>query len=227
MKQFYELDVPFQTVDKWLDRYTGMLNDYVSTLTPQLSGKWHEDEMKIKAKGGQTEDDGTQWKWLWNVMDKGTRFQLASEISNTKNEVNSMNAFLKAKEIAKAIPHEIVTDKAGSAKNGIERAFIHDKVKPKHTLIKSGAGTPHANEWAERLNNTVRERTKIQRGWKTDDTPLKEGQRLYYNFIREHQSLKGLTPAEMAGLFQASGQNRWMELLKKAMILAKSFPNTT
>lgn len=217
LKQFYELDVSFQTVDRWLVKYVSLLDDYVSTLTPQLSGKWHEDEMKIKAKGGDREDDGSQWKWLWNVMDKGTRFQLASEISNTKNEVNSMNAFLKAKEIAKAIPHEIVTDKAGSAKNGIERAFIHDAVKPKHTLIKSGAGTPHANEWAERLNNTVRERTKIQRGWKTDNTPLREGQRLYYNFIREHQSLNGLTPAEMAGLFEASGQNRWMELLKNSL----------
>jgi len=72
-------------------------------------------------------------------------------------------------------------------------------------------------EWGERSNNTVRERTKIQRGWKADDTPLREGQRLYYNFIREHQGLEGRTPAEMAGLYQASGENRWMELLKKAV----------
>lgn len=217
LKQFNGLDMPHQTVWYLTDKYVKLLNDYVSTLTPQLSGKWHEDEMKIKAKGGEVEEDGTQWKWLWNVMDKGTRFQLASEISKTKNEVNSMRTFLRAKEIAKAIPHEIVTDKAGSAPRGIERAFITDKTKPKHTMIVSGAGTPHANEWAERLNNTVRERTKVQRGWKKEDTPLREGQRLYYNFIREHQSLGGLTPAEMAGLYEASGRNRWMELLKKAL----------
>jgi len=105
---------------------------------------------------------------------------------------------------------------------GIERAFIHDTIKPKHTLIKTGAGYPKGNQWAERLNNTVRERTKIQRGWKSDDTPLKEGQRLYYNCIRENQSLKGLTPVEMAGLYQASGQNRWMELLKKAIASEKA-----
>ncbi len=118
------------------------------------------------------------------------------------------------------IPREIVTDKAGSAHLGVARAFANDTKKPKHTMIISGAGTPHANEWAERLNNTVRERTKIQRGWKKDDTPLREGQRLYYNFIREHQGLEGLTPAEMAGLYQASGRNRWMELLKKASRLS-------
>lgn len=217
LKQFYELDVPFQTVWKWLDKYVRLLNQYVSSLTPQLSGKWHEDEMKIKAKGGYVEEDGSQWKWLWNVMDKGTRFQLASEISKTKNEVNSIRAFRRAKEIAHAIPHEIVTDKAGSAAGGVEGAFLFDKEKPKHTMIVTGAGTPNANEWAERMNNTVRERIKVQRGWKKDDTPLKEGQKLYYNFIREHQSLQGLTPAEMAGLFEASGRNRWMKLLELSL----------
>jgi len=219
LKQFNGVEVSFQTVNRWLGKYVTLLNDYVSTLTPQLSGKWHEDEMKLKVKGGEVEQDGTQWKWLWNVMDKGTRFQLAEEISKTKNEVNSARAFLRAKEIAKALPREIVTDKAGQAPRGIERAFIHEPAsqRPKHTLIKTGAGYPNGNQWAERLNNTVRERTKIQRGWKSDDTPLREGQRLYYNFIRENQGLEGLTPAEMAGLYQASGMNRWMELLKAAI----------
>lgn len=36
---------------------------------------------------------------------------------------------------------------------------------------------------------------------------------LYYNFIRPHQSLEGLTPAEMAGL----DKETWMSLLKKAL----------
>lgn len=217
LRQFQGLEVNFSTIYTWLQKYVKAMDSYVSTLTPQLSGKWHEDEMKLKVKGGEIEQDGTQWKWLWNVMDKGTRFQLAAEISKTKNELNSMRAFLRAKEIAKAIPREIVTDKAGSAPRGIERAFILDKEQPKHTMIVSGASHPNGNQWAERLNNTVRERTKIQRGWKSDKTPIREGQRLYYNFIRENQGLEGRTPAEMAGLFEASERNRWMALMRKAM----------
>lgn len=208
LKQFYQLEVPFQTVWKWLDKYVRIMNRYVSTLVPQLTGKWNEDEMAIKVKG--------EMRWLWNVMDHGTRMQLASEISKTKNELDSMRAFLKAKEIAKAIPREIVTDKMGATPMGIERAFIVEG-KPKHTVALAGATTPHANEWAERLNNTVRERIKTQRGWKSENTPLREGQRLYYNFIREHGGLNGLTPAEMAGLRVASAENRWMELLKRAI----------
>jgi transposase-like protein len=215
LKQFNGLDVSFQAVHYWLSKYVPLLNDYVSTLTPQLSGKWHEDEMAVRAKGGAPRKDVGQWKWLWNVMDKGTRFQLASEISTNKTEANSAQAFLKAKEIAKALPHEVVTDKAGMAPRGVRMAFGRGAVK--HTMINTGIGYPNGNQWAERLNNTVRERTKIQRGWKSDGSPIREGQRLYYNFIREHQGLGGLTPAEMAGLYQASGQNRWMELLKRAL----------
>ena len=226
LKQFYGLGVSFQTVWKWLDKYVGVMDDYVKTLTPQLSGQWHVDEMAIKVKGGEPRKDKGQWKWLWNVLDNETRFQLASEISKTKNEVNSMRAFLKAQEIAKVIPREIVTDKAGQAPRGIGRAFIHTPAskRPTHTMIVSGAGYPNGNQWAERLNNTVRERTKIQRGWKADNTPIRDGQRLYYNFIRENQGLDGRTPAEMAGLYQASEKNRWMALMKKALATQDETP---
>jgi transposase-like protein len=53
--------------------------------TPQLSGQWHVDEMAINVRGGKPSTIGEkgQWKWLWTVMDKGTRFQLAAEISQT------------------------------------------------------------------------------------------------------------------------------------------------
>ena len=44
---------------------------------------------------------------------------------------------------------------------------------------------------------------------------------LYYNFIRPHMTLEGKTPAQVAGLRVADGQNRWMELLKKALALQK------
>jgi hypothetical protein len=54
---------------------------------------------------------------------------------------------LRAKEIAKALPRRIVTDKAGQAPRGIERAFINDpkKPRPKHNMIVSGASYPNGN----------------------------------------------------------------------------------
>jgi len=39
----------------------------------------------------------------------------------------------------------------------------------------------------------------------------------YYNYLRPHQGLNGLTPAEMAGVHLGlNGGNRWLQLLKKA-----------
>jgi len=48
----------------------------------------------------------------------------------------------------------------------------------------------------------LRERDKVLRGMKSEDTPIREGFDIYYNFVRPHQALEGLTPADVAGLSQ-------------------------
>jgi len=73
-------------------------------------------------------------------------------------------------------------------------------------------GKPHAtNNRIERLNGTLCERVKVQRGWKTRQTPLAEGQRIQYNFVKPHQALKGETPAQAAGL-DIKGWKQLLEL---------------
>jgi len=52
----------------------------------------------------------------------------------------------------------------------------------------------------------------VQRGWKTKETPLAEGNRIQYNFVKPHLALEGKTPAQVAGL-DVKG---WKELLEKA-----------
>jgi putative transposase len=72
------------------------------------------------------------------------------------------------------------------------------------------------NNRVERLNGTLRERTKVSRGWKTGKTPIAEGQRIHYNFVKPHMALKGETPAKKAGVDVIKGKNKWMDLLKLA-----------
>ena len=38
-----------------------------------------------------------------------------------------------------------------------------------------------------------------------------------YNFIKPHNSIGGLTPAEMAGIGVENNENKWEELLKRSM----------
>jgi hypothetical protein len=87
---------------------------------------------------------------------------------------------------------------------------------PKH-VTKGGLRKHDAtNNRIERLNRAVRERVKVQRGWKRMKTPIAEGQRIHYNFVKPHRALAGQTPAEMAGV-GIQGKNKWLALLKLSL----------
>ena len=58
----------------------------------------------------------------------------------------------------------------------------------------------------------MRERVKVQRGWKTVKTELAEGQRIQYNFVKPHMALEGKTLANAAGL----NVKGWKALMDKA-----------
>ena len=78
-------------------------------------------------------------------------------------------------------------------------------------------GKPHANNnRVERLNGTLRERVKVQRGWKSMTSQIAEGQRIQYNFVKPHMALDGQTPAEAAGI-GLNQRNKWMELLRESI----------
>lgn len=57
---------------------------------------------------------------------------------------------------------------------------------------------------------------KVQRGWKSGKTPIAEGQRIHYNFVKPHEALEGQTPAERAGV-GVDGQDKWLSLLRAAL----------
>ena len=59
------------------------------------------------------------------------------------------------------------------------------------------------------------------RGLKVDTTPIIEGHRLYYNFIKPHEALDGKTPSEEAGII-IEGDNKWLTLMRNAMQYKKA-----
>ena len=76
------------------------------------------------------------------------------------------------------------------------------------------AGVVHINKM-ERQNGEVRDREKVARGLKNEDSPIIEGFPIFHNFIREHEGLGGRTPAEAAGI-KVEGQNKWLTLIQNA-----------
>ena len=74
------------------------------------------------------------------------------------------------------------------------------------------------NNVVERLQGTVRERDKVMRAFKQEESAQKilDGFRAYYNFIRPHQALQGKTPAEKANLLLNLKGNKWLEMIQRA-----------
>jgi hypothetical protein len=50
----------------------------------------------------------------------------------------------------------------------------------------------------------------------TAKTPIAEGQRIHYNFVKPHMALEGKTPAEASGIKLEEMKNKWLTLIQNA-----------
>jgi transposase-like protein len=208
LKQFYNLNISYMTVHRWIEKYIGVMNEYVNTLQPDIGDVWHTDEMMVNIGG--------DWEYLWNCMDERTRFQLASVVSKERKVRDARMVFKKAKKnCGGRKPKYIVTDGLGSYKRAIKKEFLTNTHETEH-LYNVGLQHHPNNNHVERLHGEIRSREKTMRAVKTEETPIVEGHRLYYNFIKPHMALNGKTPSEEAGI-TIEGDNKWLSLMKTAL----------
>jgi putative transposase len=73
----------------------------------------------------------------------------------------------------------------------------------------------------ERLNGEVRDREKVMRGLKIANISVLPGYQLYHNFLRPHEGIGNITPAEKCGI-KIEGENKWVTLIENA---SKSKPS--
>ena len=163
LSQFYGLKVDHSTIHRWIGKYCDIIETYVSTLEPDLGNIWHTDEMKIKVKG--------DWHWLWNVMDEKTRFQLVSVITKTREVNDARKAFGMSKEVTNGKkPALMVTDGLKSYRKAFNSEFYDHHQSCKHV---ADVGLQESlNNVLERMHGSIREREKVMRGLKVDDTPI-------------------------------------------------------
>src|SRR5919205_451581 len=107
----FDIEINFSTVYDWIKRYIPIISEYVNSLTPQLSDTWHADEIFVKMHGGLTYKGKTNLAFLWNVMDRDTRFLLASKISEARDINGAVAVFKEAIKNAQGNkPQQILTD---------------------------------------------------------------------------------------------------------------------
>jgi len=197
-----------KTVFMWIKKYTALMEKYLDKITPNVSDTWRADELFLKVKGNM--------KYLYALMDDQTRFWIAQEVADTKYTANIRPLFREGRKIAQKQPKTLITDGAPNFHEAIEKEFWTQRLetRPEHIREIRMNGQVHNNKM-ERLNGEIRDRERVMRTLEKPDSPILSGMQIYHNYVRPHESLKGRTPAEAAGI-KVEGENKWLTLIQNA-----------
>ena len=206
------VNVSHVSIYKWIQKYVGLMEDYLKQITPQVSDTWRADEMWMKFKGNP--------KYLYALLDDETRFWIAKEVAGDKLSKEAAdyasNLFSQGKEIAGKTPLTLITDGLHAYHQAWKREiYSNRRQQARHIEHATWKDQANDNRKMERFNGEVRDREKVMRGLKREDTPILTGYQIYHNYVRPHEALKGKTPAEMCGI-KVEGKNKWMTLIQNA-----------
>jgi transposase-like protein len=135
------------------------------------------------------------------------------KISRTVDDVRPL--FKKAKQIAGKWPNVLISDGAPNYNQAFkDEFFIRRKPRSRHIRHIRLQGD-HNNNKMERLNGEVRDREKVMRGLKIANTSVLPGYQLYHNFLRPHEGIGNITPAEKC-VIKIEGENKWVTLIENA-----------
>ncbi len=200
----YNNPVNPSTVYRWVIKYTIKALALLEDLKPKVSDTWVVDETVLKVAGHKV--------WFWDIIDDGTRFLIASFLSQTRGMPDVVTVMRRAWERTDKAPKTIISDGLKVYPDGIDRVFGSYS---KHIQTKGFTEDINTN-LIERFHGTLKERTKVLRGFKTLDTAelILDGFLINYNFFRPHMTLKNKTPAQVAGI--ESPVKNWTELVSYA-----------
>lgn len=210
LSQTYNNPVSRTSIYAWLIKYSDYAVKLLEPLTPKASGIFIADETAIKFND--------KLYWIWDIIDRDTRFLLASYLSPNRGTQQARILMELAAKRAGMIPKKVITDSLAAYLDGIELVFGADT---KH-IQSSPFSEIDSTNIIERFQATIKERTKVLWGFKTVPTArlILDGFAIHYNFFRPHLSLKDLppkgldkTPAQVAGI-KAPVKN-WTELVRK------------
>jgi putative transposase len=195
------VEVSHKTVFMWIRKYVKLMKDY-EQFTPNVSDTWRADELYVKIKGDM--------KYLFALIDDETRFWIAQEVAETKDKHDVRTLFTRAKYLMGKQPKTLITDGLATYSRSSMEVFS----QAQHTRHIRLQGDMNNNKM-ERFNGEIRDREKVMRGLKTNDTPILIGAQIFHNYIRSHEGLEGKTPSEACGI-KVEGKNKWLTLIQNA-----------
>lgn len=202
------VNVSHVAILKWIRKYVNLMDGYLDKITPQVGDKWRADEMYLKVKGNP--------KWLFAMIDDETRFWIAKQVAEKKWYGDVRPMYREAQRVAHKKPKILITDGAQNFATACRKEWWtrYPNNRTEHIRDITFHRTPHNNKM-ERFNGELRDREKVFRNIKREDTPILKGMQIYHNYVRPHMGMDGDTPAERAGI-RVEGENKWMTLIQNA-----------
>jgi transposase-like protein len=202
------VNISHVAVYKWIGKYVSIMQKYLDQIKPKVSDTWRADELYLKIKGDM--------KYLFALMDDETRFWIAQEVADSKYTHNAQRLFKLGKQVSGKKPKTLITDGLQAYHDAYFKEFWTRKkeTRTEHIQHISIRGD-HNNNKMERMNGEVRDREKVMRGLKKEDTPILTGYQIFHNYIRPHEGLNGKTPAEACGM-KIEGNNKWITIIQNA-----------
>jgi len=226
LKRFFPKDVNASTVYRWIMKYVPIMENFTDKQKIEASWQLQFDEVEYKRRISHT-GKGVKDEFFIDGIDIDSRFLVSSQYAEDRKNPTLNKVLGKAKQrIGNSNVKVISTDGLMGYPRVIKKTFglklhkggkVASTSKVIHQVIKSDSGS--FNYKIERFHNTLRERTKIMRGFHgciTSAQTLMKGFEIYYNWIRNHQSLEGQTPSEIAvPNVQIENKNGWLELIER------------
>lgn len=201
------VEVSHKTVFMWIKKYVKLMKDYVETVTPNVSDTWRADELYVKIAGNM--------KYLFAMMDDETRFWIAQEVAESKDKHDTRKLLQMSKQVTGKKPMTFITDGLPSYHDAYKKEFFMLKGPRTQHIRHITLRGDHNNNKMERINGEVRDREKVMRGLKINETPILQGYQIFHNFIRPHEGLDGKTPSEACGI-TIERKNKWKTLIQNA-----------
>ena len=196
--------VSYRTILNWIRKYIALMKNYAENITPNVSDTWRADEIYVKFSGNM--------KYVFSMMDDETRFWIAQEVADTKNQHDTRRLFSRASYLMGKKPETLITDGLKSYSDASME--IYPTTNHIHEIMLTGKGLRHNNKM-ERMNGEIRDREKTMRGLKITDSDIIDGYQIYHNYVRPHEALDGKTPADACGI-TIEGKNKWLTLIQNA-----------
>ena len=204
-------DASHVTVQNWAREYAGLMDRFMDSITPLVGEQWRTDEIYLKIRGNR--------RYLLDMLDSDTRYWLAVMVAEHKGNDDVEPMFKKAKELAGKVPSRLVSDGAANFAHAHRKQFASKNPGDKESVHERHIhmdGDMNNNQMESFNGNTVRQREKVTRGLKREDSATITGLMLYYNNVRPHQGLPGkTTPGEAAGI-KIEGANKWKTMIQAA-----------